>query len=212
MDINDPRSPHLVRTRADHCRRPPSSTGTASCVFPLVLRGRCSALQDPRHLVSVAGCGSLSVAPHHATTILAHASIEQKYIENVKPADTPVGGVVKNSGTCAKPLPSVISAHRILSIPSARQRTAVQSEMVACVIQEVWKQKTVSVRARRLLLFKTQSVQGRVKVSLKRTSIHPCTLRTWSVLSQMCLKLLCFVLFFSRFCCKKKESVSYKRF
>lgn len=137
MDINDPRSPHLVRTRADHRRRPPSSTGTASCVFPLVLRGRCSALQDPRHLVPVAGCGSLSVAPHHATTILAHASIEQEYIENVKPGSTPVGVAVKNAGACAKPLPSVISTHRILATLSARQRTAVQSEMLACVIQEV---------------------------------------------------------------------------
>lgn len=138
MDINDPRSPHLVRTHADHCRRPPPSTGTASCVFPLVLRGRCSALQDPRHLVSVAGCGSLSVAPHHATTILAHASIGTEVHRKRKACQYPGwSSCQKLRHMRKKPLPSVISAHRILSIPSARQRTAVQSEMVACVIQEV---------------------------------------------------------------------------
>lgn len=88
MDIIDPRSPHLVGAHADYCRLP-SSAGAAPCVLPLVLRGRCSALQDPGHLVPVAGCGPLSVASHHATAILAHAFIEQEYIENVKAAKRP---------------------------------------------------------------------------------------------------------------------------
>lgn len=86
MDLNDPRSPHLVRTHVNYRRRLPSSTGTAAAVLPLVLRGRCSALQDTRHLVSVAGCSSLFVAPHHAAAILAHALIEKKKRGNMKPA------------------------------------------------------------------------------------------------------------------------------
>lgn len=143
MVINDPSSSHLVRAHADHWSRLPSSTGAASVVPPLVLRGRCSALQDTRHLVSVAGCGSLSVAPHHATAILAHALVERKNRRNIKSARTLVELLSKSAGTCPKPFLVVMWAHRILSILSAQQRTAAQTKIVACVIEEVWKQKAV---------------------------------------------------------------------
>lgn len=138
MDIIDPRSPHLVGAHADYCRLP-SSTGAAPCVLPLVLRGRCSALQDPGHLVPVAGCGPLSVASHHATPILAHAFIEQEYIENVKPAKAQDGVAVKKKRrrTRKNLFPPLSRPTGYFFVLPARHRTAVQTEIVECVIQEV---------------------------------------------------------------------------
>lgn len=104
---------------------------------------------------------------------------------------TPVGQLSKSPGTCPEPAPlhGAISAHRILSILSAQQKSGrARGRTVASCNSRSMKTKSC---AHARCFSRPNQFKAVLKLVLKRESgFYHCGLWTWSVLSLVSFKLL----------------------